>query len=263
MRRIVPLLLALVAQPAAAEKIAIPFAPPLGRELVYQIDQHRPVAGRDSRFSARRALRFERAADGYSLQAVLRSVDSDASGAAAESFRAALTPLVGVEMRFRLDDDGKIVGLDDIDRVWASIEQGLDRMMAEPATDPPRHRAASAVKALFAGLSAEGRLALLAGEYQPLLLFAGDVVEDDAGGRGVRTVAGSPLGRPVPVEGLLRMRERAGDRLSLQEQLAGKGVQVTMRYTLSAHTGLVEDQTRTLTMGGRTLVETRTLRATP
>ena len=107
------LLLAAAAQPVAAERIAIPFAPPVGQQLAYDIDQHRPIAGQESRFSAHRTVRFERVGDGYQLYAVLRSLDSDASDAAAASFRAALTPLIGVEMRFHLDSQGKIIALDD------------------------------------------------------------------------------------------------------------------------------------------------------
>ncbi|WP_254797996.1 hypothetical protein [Sphingobium sp. AS12] len=45
---------------ARAEAIAIPFAPPVDQRLTYQIEQHRPVEGKVSRFSATRDLRFER-----------------------------------------------------------------------------------------------------------------------------------------------------------------------------------------------------------
>ena len=258
-----PLLIAVAAQPASAERIAVPFAPPLGQALAYDIDLHRPVAGQESRFSAHRTLRFEQAEDGYRLHAVLESLDSDAPEAAAASFRAALPPLIGVAMRFRLDGQGKIVGLDDDEAIWTAVEQGLERMMAHFAADTPRHRAAQSVKALFAGLSREGRLALLAGEYQPLLLFAAGEVEDGPGGRGVRTMAGSPLGRPVPVEGVLALRQRTSDSLSLTETLSGEGVQVRMDYALSPRTGLVARQTRRLSVGERTLTEERVLRPAP
>ncbi|MCI4590002.1 hypothetical protein MOK15_07835 [Sphingobium sp. BYY-5] len=259
------MLLAMAAQPAAAELVPIAFAPPVGRDLAYRIDQHRTVDGQQSRFSATRSLRFERAegtGGGYVLHAALRTIDSDAPSAATESYRAALTPLIGVEMGFRVDATGKIVGLDDMDRVWASVDQGLARMMKGFAPGSSQYRAASAVQALFAGLSPEGRLALLAGEYQPLFLFAGGEVEDEAAGRGVRTVAGSPLGRPVKVEGVLRLEAREGGRFRLEENLAGDGVQVRVRYGLSTQTGMVEDQTRDLTLGGGTLTETRALRET-
>jgi hypothetical protein len=257
--RLTPLLLALAAQPAAAELVPIAFAPPVGHDLVYRIDQNRTVDGQKSRFSATRSLRFERVGDAWLLHAALRTIDSDAPAAATQSWRAALTPLIGVEMGFRIDAKGKIVGLDDMDRVWSSVEQGLARMMEGFAPDSAQYRAAGAVQALFAGLSPEGRLALLAGEYQPLFLFAGGEVEDEAAGRGVRTVAGSPLGRPVNVEGVLRLTQREGDRFRLEEALAGNGVQVAVRYGLSTRTGLVEQQTRDLTLGAKTLSETREL----
>ncbi|NWK94163.1 hypothetical protein DM806_00325 [Sphingobium lactosutens] len=253
-------LLVIGAQPAAAELVPIAFAPPVGRDLVYHIEQSRIVEGQKSRFSATRSLRFERVGQAYLLHATLRTIDSDAPAAATQSWRAALTPLVGVEMGFRVDATGKIVGLDDMEKVWGSVEQGLARMMTGFAPDSAQYRAAGAVQALFAGLPPEGRLALLAGEYQPLFLFAGGEVEDDAVGRGVRTMAGSPLGRPVSVEGLLRLEAREGGRFQLEERLAGNGVQLVARYALSTHSGMVEHQTRDLTLGAKSLVETRDLR---
>ncbi len=256
-------LLAAIAHPAAAERIAIPFTPPVGQDLAYDIDQHRPIAGKDSRFSAHRTVRFERAGEGYRLNAVLRSLDSDATDAAAASFRAALTPLIGVEMRFHLDAQGKIISLDDDEAVWSAVGHGLDMMMAQFGPDTPRHRAAQSVRILFDGLSREGRLALLAGEYQPLFLFAASEVEGGADGRGVKTMAGSPLGRPVPVEGILTLKGQATDGLSLTETLTGSGVDVRMDYKVSPVTGLVTRQVRTLTVGTRTLTEERVLRPAP
>lgn len=243
---------------ARADSIAIPFAPPTDRALTYVIEQHRPIEGRDSRFTATRDLRFERAGEGYILHATLRAVDSDAPASGAEPFAAALTPLVGVALHFRLDPSGRIVALDDMDGVWTRVQSGLDNMLAGFAPDTPRHRAARSVQALFAGLSSEGRLSLLAGEFQPLFLFATSGVEDGAG-RGVRTMAGSPLGRPVPVAGELRITAQTPDALDMTENLAGEGIGVTLHYHLSRTTGLVESQHRTLTVGARTLTETRRL----
>ncbi|MGB3928524.1 MAG: hypothetical protein WBL20_06140, partial [Sphingobium sp.] len=110
----------------------------------------------------------------------------------------------------------------------------------------------------FAALAPEARLALLAGEFQPLFLFAGVSVEDGAG-RQLRTQAGSPLGRPVPVEGAVRLAGRNGEVLDLAEDLQGEGVTVAIRYRLSRTSGLVESQTRNLSVGGDTLTEHRTL----
>ncbi|MCP1470538.1 hypothetical protein J3E64_002226 [Sphingobium sp. OAS761] len=249
----------MTAASAGADIVAIPFSPPVDRSLVYRVDQSRTIESAMRRFTATRSLRFTRDGDGYRLQATLVAIDSDAPPAAAEPFRAALTPLVGVEMHFRLDAQGHIQSLDDMDQVWASVESGLARMIGTFAPDTPRHRAGVAVQALFAGLAPQSRLALLAGEYQPLLLFAGGNV-DDATGRGVRTVAGSPLGRPVSVEGVLHVKGRSGDQLELEEVLAGNGVDVTMHYRLSGATGLVEHQVRRMVMGERRLVEERDLR---
>lgn len=245
-----------LAQPVAAQTIAIPFAPPTDRPLTYRIEQHRPVAGKVSGFTATRDLRFERAGEGYILAVTLRAIDTDAPASGAEPYRAALGPLVGIAMRFRLDGRGRIVALDDADAVWAKVQAGVDKMAV--GSDGDRQRAAQNVRALFDSLSVEGRLSLLAGELQPLLLFAGSDVVGGTG-RGLRSVAGSPLVRPVPVEGALTVARHSGDMLDLDEKLAGDGVQVSITYRLSRLIGLVERQERSLIAGGQPLVEKRSL----
>jgi hypothetical protein len=243
---------------AHAEAIAIPFAPPVDQRLAYQIEQHRPVEGKLSRFSAIRDLRFEKVADGYILHATLRAIDSDAPPLGAEPYAAALTPLVGVEHHFRVDARGQIVALDNMDAVWSAVQAGLAKMLTAFAPDTPRYRSVLSVQALLSGLSPDGRLALLAGELRPLFLFAGGAVEDGAG-RGVRTVAGAPLGRPVPVEGVLRVTAQSDNALDLDEQLGGNGINVGITYRLSRHSGLIEKQQRNLMLGTRTVTEKREL----
>lgn len=250
-----------IVAPAAAETIAIPFAPPLDRTLTYRIVQHRPVGDRPSSFSAIRELRFERDGAGYILHCTLKSVDSDAPEEGAASFRAAMTPLTDIAMDFRVDGNGKIIGLDDLDAIWQAVERG-QKAMQDGLKDGPRKKAAIAVAALFASLSPEARLALLAGELQPLFLFAGSQVESGPAGRGVRTVAGSPLGRPVSVEGVLRVTGQDKDRINLAENLSGANIVLSMRYRVSRTTGLVEGQDRALAVDDRSLTENRVLELT-
>nr|WP_246428265.1 hypothetical protein [Sphingobium scionense] len=246
------------ASPALAAPVAIGFAPPTGQDLLYRIEQHRPVDGRDSLFSAERTLRFEKAGDGYILLVTLRSLDSDAPGTGADAYRAALSPLIGVAHRFRLDAHGRIVGLDNLDEVRAVMEKALNAMVAGAPDDSPRHRTARNVLTLLDGLTPEGRLALLSGEVQPLLLFVDSEV-DDARPRGVRTMAGPPLGRAVAVEGNSTVTGHEGNRLTLHEELQGEGAHVAMRYAVSTRTGLVDEQERSLTLGTQTLTEKRSL----
>lgn len=253
-----PAILISIASPAAAESLAIPFAPPIDRALTYRIEQHRPVDGKSARFASVRDLRFAREGDGYVLIATLRTIDSDAAENRAAPYRAAMGPLIGLELRFRMDAQGRIVDLDNAEAVWTKVRAGVDSMLAGFPPDSDRYRAATNVQALFAALAPEARLALLAGEFQPLFLFAGVTVEDGAG-RQLRTQAGSPLGRPVPVEGAVRLEAQNGDALDLAEDLKGEGVTVAIRYRLSRASGLVENQTRNLTVGGDTLTENRTL----
>ncbi len=251
-------LLAIAAQPASAQAIQIGFAPPVDRTYDYRIEQHRPVEGRVTRFTATRTIRFERAADGYALHMMLRTLDSDAPGEGAAAWRAALEPLVGIDLAFHLDGTGKIVALENSEAVAQAIEAALQKAIAAAAEGSPGQRGARNVLTLFSGLSPEGRQALLSGELQPMLLFANSSIDATAG-KGLRTMAGAPLVRPVPVEGLLRVTAQTGDALTLEEKLAGEGTQVTILYHLSRASGLVETQERSLAAGALALTENRTL----
>lgn len=254
-----PLALLLTPGIALAEEVRIGFAPPVGRDLSYRIEQQRPVAGQMRHFSADRLLRFDRdRAGGYILHVTLNRIDTDAPGDGGEPYRVALSPLIGVRLDFRVDAQGRIGGLEDMDAVWSRVETGLAAMRTGFAEGSARHKAVSNVLALLSGQTAEGRLALLAGEIQPLLLFADSAI-DDARPRALRTSAGSPLGRSVPVEGLLALAGRRGDMLDLSEKLVGQGVRVDIAYRLSRVGGIVAQARRTLVMGDRTLTETRTV----
>lgn len=259
---VAPVILLPLAPLAAAETLVIPFAPPVDRAFTYRIEQHRPVDGKSARFTSVRDLRFVRVDNGYLLIATLRAIDSDAAEGRAAPYRAAMAPLIGLELRLHMDAQGRIVGLDDAEGIWAKVREGVDTMLAGFPPDSDRHRAARNVQALFAALAPQARLALLAGEFQPIFLFAGVTVEDGAG-RQLRTQAGSPLGRPVLVEGAVRLTERHGDALDLAEDLKGEGVTVAIRYRLSRMSGLVESQTRRLKVGDVTLTEYRTLAPIP
>lgn len=254
--------LAIVA-PAAAETdgaaVTIGFAPPLGSPFLYHIEQTRVIEGSESRFVSERLLRFDKVADGYSLVVTLQHVESNAPPAAAEPFRAALLPLVGIEHRFLLGADGEVKGLEDAATIQARMTEGLRQMQAAFPKDSPRHRAATNILALLSGLSAEGQFALLSGEVRPLFVFANGLVLGGQG-RGLRSMAGSPLGPPVPVEGRVVLAAREGDMLSIKEQLAGEGATVRIDYRVGQVSGLVLEQARTLAFQGRSLTETRTLR---
>jgi hypothetical protein len=256
------LLLLLVAAPAAAETVQVGFAPPTGKAMLYHMEQKRSTQGREARLSADRVLRFEKAGAGYVLHVVLRGFEAEGPEEVAEPFRAAMTPLEGVEQVFRLDAGGRIVSVDNMDALWSAAGKGVDEMLARFPADSARHKAALRIQALFESLSEDARVELLAGELKPLLMFADTPVVDGAG-RGLRSMAGSPLGRPVPVEGQVAMTKRAGDKLTLDEALAGQGVAVAIRYRASAASGLVEEQQRQLSVGDRQLAEIRTLTPLP
>lgn len=252
--------------PARAQEqagaVAIGFAPPLATSYLYRIEQKRVIEGRESRFVTERLLRFDKAPDGYWLSVTLRRVDTDAPPAGAEPFRAALLPLVGIQHRFLIDANGQVKSLEDDAAIAARAADALRQMLADFPQGGPRHRAASNILTLLSGLSAEGRLALLSGEVRPLFLFANNIVLGGEG-RGLKSMAGSPLGRPVPVEGRVRRNAGQGDMLSLTEQLVGEGATVHVDYRVDRPSGLVMKQARTLSYRGLRMTETRLLTPTP
>lgn len=242
----------------AVQDIAIPFAPPTSATFTYSLEQQRDLHGVPCRFRATRSIRFDRADDGYVMTVTLDTVDADGPDAVTIPYRTALTPLIGVVTQFRMDADGRIESVNELDSIWHRLESGIAAMATTLPAGSDRQKAARSVQDLFARLSGQGRVALLAGDVQPILLFAGSSVRDGPA-RGLTTVAGSPLGRPVPVSGTLAVTGKEGADLMLEERLTGDGVAVAMNYRVSRTNGLVQWQRRSLTMGDRSLTEVRSL----
>ena len=147
-----------------------------------------------------------------------------------KGFMAQVQKINALEDKFAALSDGELRMMTDAFRDRLAKGESLDKLLNEA----------------FAVVREASKRVL--GQRQYDVQLTGGMILHEGGIAEMRTGEGKTLVAVAPV---------------YLNALAGKGVQVTMRYTLSAHTGLVEDQTRTLTMGGRTLVETRTLRATP
>jgi len=128
-----------------AATAAAHFDPPLGAPLVYVSREERVIGGKTMRFESHRRITFAR--DGRGFVATIRfdRADNDAGGDVAAMFEAAMGSLSGHAVRLRLDPQGDVVGIDDVEAVWTAL---CDAIAALPGDPGQRTRAASFAAAL-------------------------------------------------------------------------------------------------------------------
>ncbi len=239
MRRIAAVLLlvavACVATPgtgiAQASPTAIRFAPPLDRTLAYRVVQYVGTGKTQRRFESVRHLRFAPDGGGYRLTVTLRDVTGEGPPPAMARYRAALAPLIGVTQQMRIDRNGRIIAIDNMPDVWAAFMQGQRALLAVSGGNAATRTAIDHI----ASLDAADRLAVLAGDVQPLMLFAS--------GTTLPTMRGGDEGDP--------------GTLLFSEQDEANGI--AARYTVQHSTGLVLSAERDVRQPARTLREKRLL----
>lgn len=112
------------AMPVAAaptNRVALPFAPPLGVDLPYETVQRRLLGKRTCSFTMVQTLRFAARGDGFLLEIVLTAEHSDAGGSTGMMFDAGMRPFVGVVTRIVVDAGGHPLDVLDLDATWAKI----------------------------------------------------------------------------------------------------------------------------------------------
>ena len=167
---------------AQASPKAIRFAPPLDRTLAYRVVQYVGTGKTQRRFESVRHLRFAPDGGGYRLTVTLRDVTGEGPPPAVARYRAALAPLIGVTQHMRIDRNGRIIAIDNMPDVWAAFMQGQQALLALLGQDAATRAAIDYI----GGLDERERVAVLAGDVQPLMLFASGTplptmrVEDDS-----------------------------------------------------------------------------------
>lgn len=210
---------------------AIRFAPPLDRTLAYRVVQYVGTGKTQRRFESVRHLRFARDGGGYRLTVTLRDATGDAPAAAMARYRAALTPLIGVAQHMRVDGSGRIIAIDNMQDVWAAFLQGQQALLAASE----RNAATRIAIDHIASLDATDRLAVLAGDVQPLMLFAS--------------------GTALP--SMRKEKDSDPGTILFSEEVEANGV--AARYTVEQATGLVVSAERDVVQPSRTLHEGRIL----
>ena len=121
------------------------------------------------RFVSERRLVFQALATGIALDLTITSNTAPQGGPGA-MFAAAMSGLKGRTIRFLLDADGQVTGIDDEDAVWSALCDAIDRAADATVTgSPARDRAARSMAAAFRSLPADRRRAMLTSMATPAL----------------------------------------------------------------------------------------------
>ncbi len=152
------------------------------------------------RFVSERRLVFHPLPTGFALDLTILDASAPTNGSGA-MFAAALAGLKGRTVRFLLDQEGRIISIDDAAAVWAALCAAVDRAAAaSPPASAARQRAADAMAAAFRTLPANRRQDMLSSLVNATLagaLAARLPVEDGA----ISISARSPTGMPVALPG--------------------------------------------------------------
>ncbi|RVT40200.1 hypothetical protein [Sphingobium algorifonticola] len=210
---------------------AIRFAPPVDQPLAYRVSQRIGTGKAQQHFESVRHLRFTPDRDGYRMTVVLHSMTGDAPADALARYRAALSPMVGMAQHLRIDGSGRVIAIDNLDAVWTAFMQGQRALLALSGESDARQAAFAHLERL----DPAGRLAVLAGDVQPLMLFA----------------SGIPLASMRREQGI----DAGTSRFSEADEARG----LTAHYVVDDATGLVLRAGRDVEQPGRSVRETRLL----
>lgn len=143
--------LALASAPAHSQPISAHFAPPIDRDIRYEVTETRRQGSLSVVFSLEQHARFVREARGYRMKVTLRSARTDAPTAIAQRFDAAFRPFVGLDVELRLSADGKPLGMVDEAGTWSRLLTAIEAVRADKALAPS---VAGGIEAVFTSIAA-------------------------------------------------------------------------------------------------------------
>lgn len=162
------------------------------------------------RFTSERRLVFHRLANGIALDLTITGNITPPGGPGA-MVAAAMAGLKGRTIRFLLDGNGRVTGIDDEVSVWSAFCDAVDRAAdATIAGSPARERAARSMAAVFRSLPADRRHAMLTSMAAPALA-AGLAARPPERNATITLSARSPAGTEAMLPGTETVQVR-GDR---------------------------------------------------
>lgn len=106
-----------------AQSVAASFAPPLDREIRYDVIETRQRQGIALVFTLDERVRFARDGRGYRMNVTMQSARADVPTAIAQRFDAASAPFVGLDVALLLSAEGKPIGLADEAGKWSGCSR--------------------------------------------------------------------------------------------------------------------------------------------
>lgn len=243
-----------------AQAVTAGFAPPLNMPIRVITTAERTDDGITRRFVSAKRVVFRRDGAGFLAEVTVEpgtSTGSDEDSAA--TFAGGMARLAGRTLVFRLDAQGRVVGMIDQAAAWAVLLDGFAALSPPGAGSEDRARAGrmQAVRKLLAALPPERQLVTLGSMVVPLI--ATDIVMEGEGPpRAVRVPAASAFGT-AQLDGLRAVR-RAGEELEVSVSATGslsvKGPAVTSTGLITLETSRRVDPRTGLLISSQDTVRT-------
>lgn len=236
---------ALLASVALATPATAAIAPVQGQTYRLVTTTDRDDGTTKRHYTLTRDIVFHRTPAGLDAEVTLRAGTSNDSGAGSFYARA-LSRLAGTTLRFHLDNDGRVTGIDELDKAWSALATAVDAMA-------PASQASSARRMgdLLRALPPVKRQAMLASIVAPLtqpipatgthpIALTGESIDGQP-----HRLAGEETARRLP-SGAIEVLSAASDNA------AAPTTALSSRRTIDAATGLLiaSEEQRTLTASG-------------
>ena len=178
------------AQPAQAQVVEIPFAPPVGRTLRYRLGREATRDGRPQRSEATFAIVFRRSGPDYVM-----SVRTEMpAGVPPPSGESAIGQLLRRPMEFRVTSDGEIAEMLDMDAIWEATQRVLEQEVGRGPLAPGGREGIERFIRQMRALPPEAQLELFSRNVAPIVAVAGGVFavgEEMSGNIEAQSVVGS------------------------------------------------------------------------
>jgi hypothetical protein len=161
---------------AEAEPTYVPFDPPLGQPIRYRFEKTETKDAKSQISWEVMDFTFEEAEGGYRLTVSTVDSGSNETDPVRLAIERDLAELTKAPLKLRLDEEGSITEMEDMDRYWATIFEAISKAIekgkdGKPAT-PETKQALSAYLTSMRDLPSDKRLFLLTMPIQPAMEFA-------------------------------------------------------------------------------------------
>lgn len=179
----------------------------------------------DVRRTQERRIVFHKAAQGYTADLTIVVADTGAGDIGAMAARV-VSALTGRTIRYDLNDQGMVVGVEDQDALMATLVAAFGAMgSAGKDASPERQAVAAQAAAMLGALPYDAKRLLLAALLTPAI--GGALSDAQPGEAPVSLPAGSPLGQSTELKGRQIVSRGADGRLIVDTDVSGPAANAT------------------------------------